>query len=524
MTTLEATPPRWATEPFIFGSPQQFERLREWLRRVGYTEVELCRATGAPNIGQIKALQMERVVFTKPVDTQSILVLLFLDGSRLPWTVVRGVLSPDEMSILTDLGLLQNSVADPDLCVGSVALFPSEDIYIASDRLSGMETIGDGIPSDLVFSPLTSETRRFVGLMPRVPSESYLELCAGTGIAALFAAKHFARHAWSADITERSTRFASFNAALNGLENFTAIQGDLYEPVAGKTFDLITAHPPYVPSEATEMVFRDGGADGEQITRRILAGLEEHLKPGGLFYLDCVMTDRDPDSTEHRIRRMLGPSEGEFDVVVLRSGTVETKVYQADRLQSGRMTPEAFLRQAVFFKKLGVTRLVAITALVQRCTSPRTVVTRHRMLSGETRAEDLLWLLRYLTGTVEWEAADVARLLDSRPRAVRSAELRVRSVLRDGQWTELGATVETLVPFATTAPCPSWFPALLGRCDGRTTVREHLERLRSDGTVPVTTTAEDFAQLIRELADVPFFELELFPLPPTPKRKSPRVA
>jgi ubiquinone/menaquinone biosynthesis C-methylase UbiE len=40
--------------------------------------------------------------------------------------------------------------------------------------------------------------------MPRTPA-SYLEMCAGTGIAALHAAKHFAGHAYSADITERST-------------------------------------------------------------------------------------------------------------------------------------------------------------------------------------------------------------------------------------------------------------------------------------------------------------------------------
>lgn len=527
MTSIAEAPQptaRWATEPFIVGTPEQFERLRNWLLSAHYTEAELCAAAGVDGIGFFKSTAAGRTAFAKPVDAQSLLVLLFFDGQRFPWSVVRSVLSADEMALLTDLGLLAPAIADAELCVASIALFPTEDIYVASDRLSDMEMTGDGLPSDLVYSPLTSETRRFIGLMPRTACDNYLEMCAGTGIAALHAAKRFARHAYSADITERSTRFARFNAALNGLENFTAVQGDLYEPVAGKTFDLITAHPPYVPAESTQMVFRDGGADGEQITRRIIAGLSNYLNPGGVFYLDCMMTDRRNDPIEHRIRRMLGPQEDEFDVVVVRSGFVETKIYQADHLASGRMTPESFLRQNALFKRLGVERLVAVTALVQRQTAPRPVVTRQRILSGETRAEDLVWLLRYLTGTVEWGAEETRRLLDSRPRVVRGAELRVQSVLREGVWAPVEARIASTAPFAAASVCPAWVPTLLSRCDGQTTVREHFDRLLGEGALPATSSDEGFAELIRDLADVPFLELELFPLPDPTQRKPSVVA
>jgi len=53
----------------------------------------------------------------------------------------------------------------------------------------------------------------------------------------------------------------------------------------------------------------------------------------------------------------------------------------------------------------------------------------------------------------------------------------------------------------------------LARCDGRATAREHLARLRAEGAVPATVTDDDFAELIRELADVPLLELNDFPLP-----------
>ena len=519
-----AEPARWATEPFTTGTPEQFTRLREWLRRVHFTESELCADAGVPTIAHFTSAEAGRKVFAEPADAVSLLVRLFFDGARLPWSVVRGVLSHDELSILTDLGLLQPSVADAAACAATVALFPTEDLYLVSDRVAGLETVGMGLPADLVYTPLTKEARHYVAMMPRVECGDYLEMCAGTGIAALLAAKQFARHAYSADITERCTRFARFNAALNGLENFTAVQGDLYEPVKGKTFDIIAAHPPYVPAEETAMVFRDGGADGEQITRRIVAGVSEHLNPGGLFYLECMLTERADDPIERRVRRMLGPLEDEFDVLVVRGAAAEAKAYLAERLASGHLSPEAFTRQSGLFRRSKIEWLVGVTTLIQRRTAARPVITRHHTIGPDTRAEDVRWLLGYLSGTVEWGDEENRRLLDGRLRALPGTELRTTSVLRDGAWVETGLTIATSIPFSASSACPAWFPRLLARCDGRATVRDLLGWLRAEGAVPEAMTDDDFAGLIRELADVPYVELDAYPLPERGSGNPPRVA
>lgn len=506
-------PARWATEPFVMGSSEQFARLRSWFREIGYTEPQLCTAANVPWLGKLTALEGGRKVFRDPVDAQSLLVLLFLDGLQFPWETVRGVLPPDDLSKLTDLGLLQPAMANRDNCIATVALFPYENLYVVSDRLTSGEVIGDGSPPDLVYTPLTQDSKNFVEMMPRVPCADYLEVCAGTGIAALLAATQFAGRAYSADITERSTRFASFNAALNGIENFTAVQGDLYAPVAGKQFDIISAHPPYVPAESTEMVYRDGGADGEQITRRVVAGVATCLKPGGLFYLDCMMTDRVGDPTEQRLRRMLGPAEDEFDVVVFRRGIIAAKQYHANQLAAGRLRPEAFVRQREWFTRVGIEDLVAVQVLIQRRLSPRAVVTRHQTLGDQTTADDLLWLVRYASGTVEWGPDEIHRLLDARPRAIPGTELRMDLVLKDGDWSRVTTKIGTNRPFGTSVPCPPWFPDLLRRCNGQLTARDHLARLREEGAVPPSKSDDDFAQLIRELADVPLLELDEYPLP-----------
>jgi methylase of polypeptide subunit release factors len=519
-----APPPRWATEPFVMGTPEQFARLRAWFADVGYTEPELLAKGKVDSLAKLKALEFNRAELSRPTDPQSLLVLLFVDGSRLPWHTVRSIFSPGEMALLTDLGLLQPAVSDPQCCVAPIALYPDENLFVASDRLSGMETIGKGTPADLVFSPLTRETRQFIRLMPRTPCDAYLEMCAGTGIAALLAAKQFARHATAADITERSTRFARFNAALNALDNFSAVQGDLYAPVADQTFDMISAHPPYVPAQETQMVFRDGGADGEQITRRILGGLAEHLRPGGLFYLDCVVTDRAGEKIEERLRRMLGPDEDEFDVIVVRHGETPAKEFVSSRLTEGRMSPEAAVRQAEFFKRGGIERLVGITGLMQRRTSARAVVTRQHASTGHATADDILWLMRYHSTVVSWGREETDRLLDSRIRALPGMELHTKSVLQGDAWVQQSTAIGTNTPFGASAPCPPWFPSLLVRCDGQRTAREHLAWLREQGLLPMSTSDSDFAVLLRELADVPFLELDAFPLPARKPRSSIGVA
>jgi methylase of polypeptide subunit release factors len=504
---------RWATEPFIMGAAEQFARLREWLLRVPYTEAALCSRANVKSIGMLTSVDSGRAAFAKLDTVQSLLVQLFLDGSHISWDVVRDLLSPAELATLTDLGLIQSSFANAANCVGTIALIPTESILLASDRLTKMESVGDGLPPDLVYSPLTAESRGFVQMMPRVPCGDYLEMCAGTGVAALLAAKHFAGHAYSADITERCTRFARFNAALNGLENFTAVQGDLYEPVKGKQFDVITAHPPYVPAESTEMIFRDGGADGEQITRGIIGGLPEYLKPGGLFYVHCMLTERSVDTIEQRLRRMLGPEEEEFDVLVFRGGSLDAKIHQAGQLAAGRISSAAHARQREYFTKVGIERFVDTHAIIQRRTTARPVVTRRRALTDETRAEDLIWFTRYASATVTWRTGNRHRLLDARPRALPMTELSVRSHLQGGAWTRTATTIATRAPFAAETACPEWFPDLLRRCNGVSTAREHLARLRADGVVPPTTTDDDFADLIADLADAPYVELQDFPIP-----------
>jgi hypothetical protein len=114
------------------------------------------------------------------------------------------------------------------------------------------------------------------------------------------------------DTNPRALRFASFNAALNGLSNrVTWVQGDLLSGTAGvyntkskhegstagplvdvlrdlapKGFDRMTANPPFLPVpeeilESRHGLFSSGGASGEAVLAAILALARQVLKDDG---------------------------------------------------------------------------------------------------------------------------------------------------------------------------------------------------------------------------------------------------
>jgi release factor glutamine methyltransferase len=62
--------------------------------------------------------------------------------------------------------------------------------------------------------------------------------------------------------------------------------GDMWLPVSGRRFDLITANLPHFPMESAETPGRlpswsSGGPDGRRLLDRLLEGLEAHLAPRG---------------------------------------------------------------------------------------------------------------------------------------------------------------------------------------------------------------------------------------------------
>jgi methylase of polypeptide subunit release factors len=115
-----------------------------------------------------------------------------------------------------------------------------------------------------------------------------LDLGTGCGIQAMHVSR-FARRVIATDISARALEYAEFNARLNGIDGIEFRLGSLFEPVAGERFDRIVSNPPFVitprVADVPEYEYRDGGFTGDELVQRVLAGVREHLAPGGVAQL-----------------------------------------------------------------------------------------------------------------------------------------------------------------------------------------------------------------------------------------------
>ncbi|MGL4496454.1 MAG: 50S ribosomal protein L3 N(5)-glutamine methyltransferase [Beijerinckiaceae bacterium] len=133
---------------------------------------------------------------------------------------------------------------------------------------------------------------------------SVLDLCTGSGCLAIIAAHVFPNARVDAvDLSKDALAVATKNVAAYGLEDrITLHHGDLFAPLGKKKFDLILTNPPYVDAVTMAMLppeFRaepvmalDGGMDGFDIVRKILADAPKHLNKGGGMLCE-IGTDRD---------------------------------------------------------------------------------------------------------------------------------------------------------------------------------------------------------------------------------------
>jgi release factor glutamine methyltransferase len=129
---------------------------------------------------------------------------------------------------------------------------------------------------------------------------SILDLCTGTGAIALALAHALPDlRAWAVDLDPRAVASAADNSARLGLaERVTVLEGDLFAPVADlPPFDLITCNPPYVPTaeiaglmpevrDYEPQLALDGGPDGLDLVRRLLAEAPAHLRPGAWLLIE----------------------------------------------------------------------------------------------------------------------------------------------------------------------------------------------------------------------------------------------
>jgi methylase of polypeptide subunit release factors len=253
------------------------------LRAVGYSEEAVVDLLGDDAYsGEREDIPVfERRLSSTHLDEIVRLFFLQLPVSR---RVVTSALGSQALAALETTALAE--VGDEVVPRGRI--LPVGKLLVASDDCPP----GDEPPDYVAAYTPTSQICE--ALTPRHRIRRALDVGTGSGVQALFAARH-ARRVIATDVNSRAIAYTELNAALNGLDNIECRQGSFFEPVAGESFDLVTCNAPYVVSPEKRFAYRDAGFEADELSARLIENAAAHLAEGGFatMLLSWVADDED---------------------------------------------------------------------------------------------------------------------------------------------------------------------------------------------------------------------------------------
>jgi SAM-dependent methyltransferase len=303
-------------------------------------------------------------------------------------------------------------------------------------------------PEDVVFPAIYAGTLRFLKLLPEARDAEALDHCGGSGIGALHLART-ARTAVTADLTERSAFFAEFNGRLNGVK-IESLCGDLYVPVAGRQFDLITAHPPF---------------------------------------------------------EWLGAAGNEFDVVFGMEKVLTVEGVVDSMRKRGQQVSETEAKELyVRLRSLGTKQFVYGALFLRRYQEPVEQKPFRIGLTTEGRAPDFERLLAWRLfvrkpGFAAWLPA-------ARPRFAPRLQLTARHAVQEGELVPAEFVFQIEDGLEAALRPDAWVVPLLARLNGKRSVREVFESAQQADELPRGFRLEDFAGLVATMIERGFLRVD----------------
>jgi methylase of polypeptide subunit release factors len=496
------------TNPLRLGTDQEFAVARQYLEASGFTLEAVAtrlRKTLPYDFTTLRPGPND----SDPQCPLELLIRVFVLGEDATPAQMAPLMPAGVCAAMKMLGLLAPSQDQPQRIYSPVALVPVDGVFVVSDRWSMPGNQHFKLAADAVYPALTLNAQVFLNSIFRYPCEDLLDLCSGTGVAALLAAAGFARHAVATDIAGRCVDFAEFNRRLNALSNIAVIQSDVYSAVQGQTFDRILAHPPYVPVLRPKWLYHDGGADGEEITRRIIQDLPQFLRPGGTFQCHTMASDRDL-SLERRIRQWLGATQQEFDLLLVIWEQLDPlKFAMATAVKEGNL--EDLDTWKKLFEEWTVQSMLDVSITLVRHAEASPPLDIRRSGADRTRPPEVDWLLRWqrVAGLPQVHQA----LLHSRPIAAEGLKFVVTHVIEAGELRAANCRASVQYPFRVDVEMDRWMPLLLAACNGQPTGMELYESMRQQEHIPVETLPEEFAKLLVALVSSGFIVVAEFAPP-----------
>ncbi|MGB9180920.1 MAG: class I SAM-dependent methyltransferase [Pyrinomonadaceae bacterium] len=504
--------------PLRLGTREDFARVREAFRLASFDDATVCRVLkikDMSDLGAVDPLKTDITSLISKADLSDVSgqLAFFIRAFLFLEFVAREEVTRlfDRQTIYSFLALdvlrIEASESDEARYYTPAFIYPVGGFVVASDLYRNRDNSTFAPPPDVVFPAIYSGTLRFLQVISKSPVRDAIDLCAGSGIGALALSRHVER-AVSSDITERASHFALFNKMLNDCENVEVVCGDLYEPVKGRTFDRIVAHPPYMPALKSAVIWRDGGETGETLTRNIVAGLPEYLRPGGFFYTLCIGLDTKDAPFEERARGWLGESASEFDVI-FAAGQEQKPAQVAKNIafRNKSYGNEEVAELTGAFESAGATSVVYGALVIHRRAEVEAEpLTIRAGFTSATDGADFEWAIKWHHWRKQPRFSE--RLLQSRPRLAPHLHVTIKHTVEDGELLPKDFVIETDKPFLAATRIDGWIVPLIAEFNGQRTPVEIHAMAREAEAMPDDFQLEDFAPLLTLLVERGYLMLD----------------
>jgi methylase of polypeptide subunit release factors len=477
-------------------SPAGVDQLRAAMTSAGFTSNGIAEHLGAQATGAMARNDLRAALrATADGAPLSTLIRLFLCGQTEPETAVAAAFAPLPLAEAVAGGLVERHAGG--LRQGLDLEPYGDDWWVLAD-LPASARPGQPLAADHVLG-VGGATTTLIGATVRQPVGAALDLGTGSGVQALHLSTH-AQAVTATDVSERSLRFAATTAALNG-QRWELLRGDLFEPIAGRRFDLVVSNPPFVVGPGTMThTYRDSGRVGDRMGAELAAAAPDLLTEGGTMqYLANWLHVAGEDWGERVAAWFSGTG---LDAWVIQREVAEPMEYVNLWLADAAEGPDP-QRMAAWLDWFEAHKVEAIgfgIVNLRRNGNDRPAV----------RVEDLRQAVKPPLGAQvaawfdrqDWlRARDDDGLLDARYRTAPGLQLRQEATIGDEGWAVDRQVLVMPHGLRWSEEIDPLVLALVSGADGRVPLRDQLAVLAVAHDVPEADLAEAAAPIVAHLVE-----------------------
>jgi Methyltransferase small domain len=466
-------------------------KITRFLREHGYTEESLSRL-GLADLPWHGLAERSGSLWTVDGDASlDLLIRLFYLGHAVATSQVEKIIPQDILRDLLVSGMLER---EGEWFQSTCLLMHFGELILACDS---RRCVRAGA-ADLVLG--VNQTSRLLARCSMLrPGGKALDLGTGCGTLALTAASR-AESVIGTDINPRALDFCRINAALNGIHNVSFLQGDRFEPIAGRRFDSIVCNPPFFLAPVSGLLYCDNPMELDGFVESLAQSAPQFLQENGVFQMLCEWAEFASESWDQRLRPWFEQSH--CDVHIWLGYELPPAEYARKRaLELAQLRPESasasFEERISYLSQRRVKGIFGGLISMRRRSGKNWFCVEEMQKKPAGPIGDALHQ-RFSTRDI-LESSDESTLLASRPRLAAQVRLISEAVPQNGVWTAERSYLERADDLPAKLGLDAVVAQLVVRFDGTETLATLLKQLAAEQKAPLDRVIPEGLRVVKRL-------------------------